>query len=207
MADGVYIHQTRNHADGGRVVYSVHISWVLLYQFIQLVMTSSDHFILQQLFYSYSRKGSKPRCWYSVNLALDGKALAPEEGLLIGLSAQEVLQQISPIQGTTFRGPGYEWMETLITILWTWLQDEIPVIQSSWVIKDSLFCESEKNVDKIIFEELHWASEPCSKHILTVNFTPEVPIVLGIISNLEQVLNVNVLRISEQLTFPPGGRK
>ena len=98
-------------------------------------------------------------------------------------------------------------METLITILWTWLQDEIPVIQSSWEIKDSLFCESEKNVDKIIFQELQWASKPGSKHILTVNFTPEVPIVLGIISNLEQVLNVNVLRISEQLTFPPGGRK
>ena len=33
---------------------------------------------------------------------LDGKTLAPEEGFLVGLAAQEVLQQISSIQGATY---------------------------------------------------------------------------------------------------------
>jgi len=83
-----------------------------------------------------------------VSCLLNSKTLAPEECFLVGLATQEVLEKVSSIQGAT------------------WLQYEVPVVQSSFQIEDSFLGKSG------------------GKHVLAVDLAPEVPIVLSIIPHL-----------------------
>ena len=56
-------------------------------------------------------------------------------------------------------------MQSKSTHLFVWFEDHIPVVEASLQVHHSLL------------------GEPRSKHVLTVDLAPQVPVILGVVTN------------------------